>query len=252
MNVTVIIQARMGARRLPDKVLLDLAGKTVLERVVGRVRQAKTIKDVVVATTENLRDRQIVELAAAKGIDVYVGSEEDVLDRYYQAARACQARHVVRITADCPLIDPEVMDEVVTTYFKRKADYCSNTLKPTFPDGLDVEVFSFQALAEAWHEAKLKSQREHVTPFIHQQPGRYKLENVEHVPNLGEHRWTLDEPNDYEVLKRIYQHFAAQPDFRMKDVLHFLEDHPEIAELNQGIIRNEGYLQSVRQDGPAA
>jgi spore coat polysaccharide biosynthesis protein SpsF len=162
-KIICIIQARFNSTRLPGKVLLDLGGKTVLERVVERVSGSHLIDKIVVATTIREDDSRIAQLCSMKGICVYRGSEDDVLDRYYQAATTGRASHVVRITADCPLIDPEIIDRVIKTHLDNKADYTSNVLKETFPDGQDVEIFTFQALDRAWKEARLPSQREHVT-----------------------------------------------------------------------------------------
>ena len=143
MNIIAIIQARIGSTRLPRKVLMELEGKTVLERVVERVKYSKLIKDVVVATTILKDDLEIVKLCSNIGISVYCGSEENVLDRYYQTARLFKAEHIVRITSDCPLIDPKIIDEVINLHQRKKSDYTSNTIKKTYPDGQDVEIFTF-------------------------------------------------------------------------------------------------------------
>lgn len=248
-GVMALIQARTGARRLANKVLLDLCGKTVLEHVVSRVRRAKTVDEAVVVTTVRKEDLKIVELMSGQGIRVLCGSEDDVLDRYYQAARLLNAQHVVRITADCPVMDPQVIDRVVECYFKNKADYCSNALTQTFPDGLDVEVFSFEALAKAWKNAKLTSQREHVTPYIRNNKRLFKVVSMDHPSNLGAHRWTLDEQKDYMFLKKIFDGLYSQnPNFGMQDVLKFLEKNPKLTQINGRITRNEGYARSLEDD----
>src|SRR5688572_19407522 len=169
MNLA-IIQARLGSTRLPNKVLLTLAGKTVLEHVINRVRASKFINEVIVATTISSNDLEIISFCAKNKIRVFVGSEHDVLDRYYQAARLLQPDNVVRITSDCPMIDPEIIDEIGKKHLEEKADYSSNTLDETYPDGLDAEIISFKALKTAWEQATLPSDREHVTPFIKKQP----------------------------------------------------------------------------------
>ena len=248
-NVIALIQARTGARRLRNKVLLDLCGTTVLEHVVNRVSRAKTVDEVVVVTTIRKEDLKIIELMSRKGIRVLCGSEDDVLDRYYQAARLLNAQHIVRITADCPVIDADVIDQVVNCYFKCKADYCSNALSQTFPDGMDVEVFSFEALAKAWKNAKLSSQREHVTPYIRNNRRLFKVVAFDNPSNLGAHRWTLDEKKDYMFLKKLFNGlYRKNIYFGMNDILEFLEKNPKLVNINAAITRNEGYIRSLRND----
>lgn len=252
MNATAIIQARIGSTRLSNKVLLRLGGKTVLEQVISRVSRACYINDVIVATTVNKENLRIVNLVSKNGISVYCGSEEDVLDRYYQAASLFNLENVVRVTADCPVIDPGIIDKTVSLYFKAGVDYCSNTLVETFPDGQDVEVFSFKALKTAWEKAKLPSEREHVTPYITKHKRTFKLASHVNKPDLGRCRWTLDEKADYDFLKILYKNlYEENPFFGMKEILGFLAEHPEIQEINTGIVRNEGYLKSIREDKKA-
>ena len=249
MKATVLIQARLGARRLPDKVLLKLQDKTVLEHVIGRAQDAKTIDRVIVATTDNKEDQAIVDLVAGKKIPVFCGSQNDVLDRFYQAAKQYNLQHIVRITADCPVIDPKIIDRVVRHYFKTKADYCANSLNETFPDGQDVEVFSMGALTSAWQNAKLESEREHVTPHIRKNPKRFKIASYDSPVNLGAKRWTLDEEKDYEFLQVLFKGLSKDNrSFGMKEVLAFLKKNPQIEAINHQITRNEGYARSVAAD----
>ena len=248
-NIFALIQARTGARRLANKVLLDLCGKTVLEHVIDRVSRSETIDEAVVVTTVRREDLKIVELVSQKGIRVLCGSEDDVLDRYYQAARLLNAQHIVRITADCPVIDADVIDQVVNYYFKCKADYCSNALSQTFPDGMDVEVFSFDALAKAWKSARLSSEREHVTPYIRNHQHMFKVVSVDHPVNLGAHRWTLDEKKDYMFLQKLFNGLSRKNAyFGMNDILKFLQENPKLVNINAAITRNEGYTRSLRND----
>jgi spore coat polysaccharide biosynthesis protein SpsF (cytidylyltransferase family) len=248
-KIICIIQARFNSTRLPGKVLFDLEGKTVLERVVERVSGSSLIDKIIVATTLCEEDSKITRLCSAKGIDTYRGSEEDVLDRYYQAAKLMDAYNIVRITADCPLIDPKIIDKVIKTHLESKADYTSNILKETFPDGQDIEIFNFQALEKAWKNAKLTSEREHVTPFIRNNPGLFKLVNVENKEDLSSQRWTLDENRDYELIKSVYGYFNKKKiDFGMKDILKFIRKHPELEAINAAIARNEGYVKSLKED----
>jgi len=248
MKIIAIIQARLGSTRLPGKVLLNLEGRTVLEHVIGRVRSSKLVNDVIVATTINKEDLEIVKLCASLGISVYCGSVDDVLDRYYQTARLFKTDHIVRITSDCPMIDPKIIDEVVKLHLSEKADYTSNTLKETFPDGQDTEIFTFNALKEAWNNANLASEREHVTPYIRKNPS-FKHVNLEYNEDLSQKRWTLDNPEDYEFIKIIYENlYTKNPFFGMKEILKFTNENPEIEKINNSINRNEGYLKSLKEE----
>ena len=248
-RIIAIIQARVGSTRLPNKVLLDLEGKTVLEHVINRVSKGKLVGETVVATTVLEEDLKIVKLCSGKGVRAYCGSENDVLDRFYQAARLFGAGHVVRVTADCPLIDHEIIDDVLSLHLKKKSDYTSNIIKETFPDGEDVEVFTFEALKEAWESAELSSQREHVTPYIRNNPGIFKLANFSSPKDLSDKRWTLDEEEDYEFIRKIYGAlYKKSKFFGMKEILGFLRSHPEYEKINSRMTRNEGYSKSLKND----
>src|SRR5579871_1881320 len=196
VNTVAIIQARMASTRLPGKVLADIGGRPMLARVIDRVRAASTIDDVLVATSTSRADDAIEVLCREHRIAVFRGDENDVLDRYYRAAQATRADVVVRITADCPLHDPQVIDTVVSRFDPSRFDYASNAVDRTYPDGLDVEVFSFQALERAWREAQWASEREHVTAFIWKHPDRFRLHHVCQATDLSAARWTVDEPSD--------------------------------------------------------
>lgn len=249
MKVTAIIQARTSSTRLPGKVLLKVLGKTILEYVTERTKKAKNIEEVIVATTKKKEDQKIVKLMKKTKVNFYCGSEKDVLDRYYQAAKLYQAQNIARITSDNPLIDPRIIDKVIKRYFQTNADYCSNTLKETFPDGQDVEVFKFQALKSTWKRAKLLSEREHVTPYIKKHPEKFKLVNVKSQKNLSDRRWTVDEREDFKLIKTILEAlYPENPDFTIEDILKFLKNNPHLENLNKHIIRNEGYLKSLEED----
>lgn len=249
MNIAAVIQARLGSTRLPGKVMLDLEGKRVLERVTERVKSSKLIDDVIVATTIKKEDLKIVNLCSNIGISVYCGSEDDVLDRYYQAARLFKVKHVVRITSDCPLIDPKIIDDVINLHLEEKADYTSNTLKETYPDGEDVEVITFETLKKAWRDSSLASEREHVTPYIRKNPDKFKLANLECRGKLYKKRWTLDNPEDYEFIKIIYKNlYNKNPIFGMEEILQFINEYPDIEKINKHILRNEGYIKSLKED----
>ena len=249
MKASVIIQARMGARRLPGKVLLKTCGKSVLEHIIERVSRAKRVDQIVIATTISEEDLPIVSFAASKGIKVFCGSEQDVLDRYYQAARLFEFKHIVRITGDCPLIDPKIIDDIIGVYFKHKVAYAANGIEPTFPDGEDVEVFSFQALEKAWEKAVLASQREHVTSFIRDNAKKFKQYSFKQAKDLSQLRWTLDEPQDWVLIRKIFQHlYPLKPAFSMQDILQALDQHPQWNQVNGHIKRNEGYALSLKKD----
>ena len=239
-KVVAIIQARMGSTRLPGKVLLDLAGAPVLARVVNRCRRAATLDDVVVATTTLAADDPIVELCRANNWKSFRGQEDDVLDRYYHAAMQSQAEVVVRITSDCPLIEPEIIDLTVKTFLEHGAlDYAGNSLPPrTFPRGLDVEVFSFEALARAWREDTNPAWREHVTPYIYRHPEKFRLHAVINDADLSSRRWTVDTAADLAFVRKIYEQFSHDG-FSWREVLKLLEQHPEWLEINRHVVQKE-------------
>lgn len=246
-NIVAIIQARMSSSRLPGKILMPLAGKPVLEHVVRRIRTCKTIAKVVVATSTDQTDDAIQTWCEEAGVSYYRGSLDDVLDRYYQAAKLYQANAVVRITADCPVIDPTIVDEVVTGFLAGGYDYYG--LSGEFPDGLDCTVFAFTALAQAWREAKLKSEREHVGPYIEKHPELFKSGELNKFTGLSHHRWTLDEPRDYDFLQAVFASlYREESPFLASEVLSLLENEPELMDINGNIIRNEGYLKSLMED----
>jgi spore coat polysaccharide biosynthesis protein SpsF len=249
MNILAIIQARMSSTRLPGKVLFKLEDKTVLEHVINRVKRSKKINEVIVATSINQKDLAIVKLCAEKDIRVFCGSEDDVLDRFYQAARLIKPKNIVRITADCPLIDWDIIDKVIDVYQKTKVDYISNANPPTFPDGLDVVVFSFAVLKDAWQKARLLSEREHIIPYIRKNKHKFKCGNVSNKVDLSGKRWTLDEKEDYIFLKKIFKNlYPRNHYFTTKDVLEFLKENPKLEKINVHIKRNEGYLKSLKKD----
>lgn len=236
MKVAAIIQVRMRSTRLAGKVLEDLGGETVLARVVNRTRRATRVDDVVIATTAQPSDDVIVGLCQERGWPVFRGSEEDVLDRYYKVALAFQADVIVRITSDCPLIEPAIIDRVVSEFLSRrpKVEYVSNSLERTFPLGLDVEVMSFEALEKAWQEDRNPAWREHVTPYIWHHPEQFRIRNVANDTDYSYMRWTVDTIEDLTFVRKIYEHFQDDG-FSWKEVLRLLEKHPEWLEINRHV-----------------
>jgi spore coat polysaccharide biosynthesis protein SpsF len=232
MRLVAIIQARMGSTRLSGKVLEDIHGRTMLARVVRRSMRSALIDKVVVATTKNKADDVIVSECESMGVSSFRGSEEDVLDRYYEAAKTFSADIVVRITSDCPLIDPEIIDRIVRSFLDRSPDYASNTIKSTYPRGLDVEVFTYDALEKAWNEASEDFQHVHVTPYIYQHLDRFKIFSVTCEENWSNYRWTVDTKEDLDLIRAIYAKIDRDDDFSWKDVLELLKTEPNIAEIN--------------------
>jgi len=237
MKVVAIIQARMGSTRLPGKVLMNLAGEPMLVRDVNRVQRARTVDEVLIATTTEGADDVIADLCHVKGWRCFRGNETDVLDRYYQAARTHRADIVVRITSDCPLIEPEVIDRIVRDFehHQPEVDYASNILdRRTFPRGLDTEVMRFDVLERAWRDGKDSSYREHVTPYIYRNPHLFCLESMENSVDLSHLRWTVDTLEDLDFVQCIYNHFGHDR-FSWRDVLDVLETHPQWQGINSHI-----------------
>lgn len=244
-----ILQARTSSRRLPGKVLKPILGKPMLEWQIARIRRAKTIETLVVATSERKEDDPIEALSKQLGIACFRGSLNDVLDRYYQCATSYSAEHVVRLTGDCPLSDPEVIDQVVNYHMNGNYDYTSNALEPTWPHGLDVEAVRFKSLAEAHAEARLPSEREHVTLFLYKNPDRYRIGSITRKTDLSDFRVTVDEPEDFEVVTQIYGHlYPKNPDFTLEDIVTFLRGNPRLRNLNIKFKRHEGLRHSELED----
>ena len=247
--IAAIVQARMGSSRLPGKVLMPVEGKPMLWHLVGRLRRAELLDKIIIATSDKEADKPILKLAGEMGVDGYAGSEDDVLDRYYQAATQFGSDAIVRITADCPLIDPHIVDMVVRRFLRGDCDYVSNTLKWTYPDGVDTSIFSYTALEKAWREAKWASEREHVTPYIRKNPDKFRLVGLESPEDLSCYRWSVDRQEDLELVRQVFKYLYKEGEvFYMEDVLKLMQQHPELAEINKNVVSNEGYQKSLRQD----
>lgn len=249
-RIIAIVQARMASLRLPGKVLMPMMDKTVLEQVVRRTGCVPAIFRTVVAASDNKLDDLIETLCGEKGIRCFRGSESNVLERFYLCAKEYNAAVIVRVTADDPLKDPGVIKKAVKLYEEGSYDYVSNTVEPTYPEGLDIEVFSFEALERAYHEASLPSEKEHVTPYIYKNPDQFRIYNFKNDIDLSELRLTLDTPEDYALIHKIYEELYKKPNelFGMEEILNLLEQRPNLKDINRGHIRNEGYLKSLKED----
>ncbi len=234
-----IVQARMTSSRLPGKVMLDLAGRPMLQRVIERLMRSQRLDAIIVATTTDDADDPIVELCGQQSWPYSRGSRDDVLDRFEQTAAAVAADVIVRVTSDCPLIDPEVIDQVIEAFLAMHPglDYCSNTVPVrTFPRGLDTEVFRRDALTRAWREDRDPATREHVTPYIYRRPDLFTTLLVRAGADFSTHRWTVDTLEDYELARTIYDHYENDL-FDWQDVLTLLKSRPELVSINSDIVQ---------------
>lgn len=235
MKTLAIVQARMGSTRLAGKVLEDIGGRTMLARVVERAERSRLLDGVRVATTTGPEDDAIVEECRQLDVPVHRGSAEDVLDRYRGAAVRFEADPIVRITSDCPLLDPEVLDEAIALFRKEEPDYASNVTVRSFPQGLDVEVFRRSALEAAWREATKPYERVHVTPFLYQHPDRFRLTTLRAEADYSEYRWTVDTAEDLVFVRAVYSRLRGDGRFGWRDVLQLLEREPQLADLNRHV-----------------
>lgn len=249
MNVLGVLQARVSSTRLPGKVLRPILGQPMIARQIERLRRARTLQALVLATSTDPSDDALARWGETAGLPVYRGSLDDVLDRYVCAARPYAPAHVVRLTADCPLADPAVIDLVVTRHLEGGADYTSNTIEPTWPDGLDVEAMTMQALDTAAREATARYEREHVTQFIVRRPERFRLQNVRGERDLSGLRWTVDEAADFELVTAIYEAlYPSNSAFTTADILAFLQHNPHWITHNTQHGRNEGLARSIARE----
>jgi len=256
-RVVAIIQGRMSSSRLPGKILADIAGQPMLTRVFTRTSRAKTLNEVIFATTTDASDDPVAEYCDFSGIPFTRGSLFDVLDRYYQTAKQAKADVVVRITADCPVIDPDLIDDVVKAVTTDKFDFACNRLPPpfqrTYPIGLDVEVCPFNLLEKAWKESTETFHREHVMPYFYEgveltresrtletgvSPRGFKVALLDHTTDFGDYRWTVDTPEDLDFMRQVYSHFDGRDDFTWKEVLDLVHDEPKLMEINAGVKHN--------------
>ena len=244
-----ILQARVSSSRLPGKVLKPILRRPMLELQLERVMRAVRIDRLVVATNAEVSDDPIADLCRKIGVAVFRGNLNDVLDRFYLAAKPYCPDVIVRLTGDCPLADPAVIDYAIEYFLAHDLDYVSNCVERTYPIGLDVEVFRFICLEKSWREARLPSEREHVTPFIKNHPEWFSIGHIKSPVDLSHHRWTVDEPQDFAFVRAVYEAlYPRNPRFTTDDILDFLSDHPEITMLNYHIVHGAGYEKSLRED----
>jgi len=239
MRVVALVQARMGSTRLPNKVMKKIVGRPMIQLLLDRLSKSKEIDEIIVASSTNRNNDKLDKFVSGLGYVCSRGSENDVLNRFYQAAKESCADVIVRITGDCPLVDPILVDQVIREYFSNNNDYTSNISPPTYPDGLDIEVFSFTALEQAQNKAKSDFDREHVTPYI-RNSNTFTQSSMSYSQDLSVLRWTVDESSDLEVVKTVFEHFHPKVDFSWLDVLELQKQQPEIFERNKNILRNEG------------
>jgi len=249
MRYAAMIQARCGSSRLPGKILMDLCGKPVLQRVIERVQRSRYIDEVFVVTSIGRENLPVLRLCADLGVRVFAGAEDDVLDRYYQLMKLIKPDYIVRVTADCPCFDWEVLDQAVEA-MDANVDYLSD-INETLPDGLDIEIIRFDALKRSWQSAKLMSEREHVTQYIRKHPELFSIQNFQSpISDIGHLRWTLDETEDYTLVEKFYEHFLTEgrDDFLTADILEYLRENPELSQINAKYARNEGLAKSLQED----
>ncbi len=250
MKVLAILQARCSSSRLPGKVLAPILGQAMLARQLERLRRAETLDRLVLATSDDPSDDPLESLCATLGLTCYRGSLDDVLGRFAGAYQAFgPSEHVVRLTGDCPLADPTVIDRMVRYHHETAADYTTNALQPSWPDGLDVEVMRAPVLLRAASEARLPSEREHVTPYIHKHPKWFRVTHLRGETDWSALRWTVDEPKDLEFVQKVYAAlYPSNPAFTTADILRLLEQQPALGQINGNFLRNAGYAKSLRAD----
>ena len=252
MKIIAITQARTGSTRLPNKIMKEIKGKTLLNIHIDRIKKAKSIDSIIIATTNKIQDDVIENVAKDLNVNCYRGDENDVLDRFYQAVKKDKPDYIIRLTSDCPLVDGDLIDAIVEKAIETNVDYCSNTLIDSFPDGQDIEVFTFKSLERAWKEATLLSEREHVTPYIKKNSTFNNIDIFKSINISSDNikyenvRMTVDEPNDFEVIVRLIEKLGNEESWENYAEL-YLNDF-EINQINKSIIRNEGYLKSIKKD----
>jgi len=247
-KITVMIQARIDSTRFPKKTLAKIDNKPMIWHVINRVKKIKSVEQIALITTRKKSDKILLKIAEDNGIIGFSGDVHDLLSRHYHCALKINADPIIRITSDCPLTDPKLVEKILQYYLENDYDYVTNTIDPTFPDGLDVEIFSFKALQKAYRYARLSSEREHIFPYFTKNPKKFRLYNFENSQNLSHLRWTVDQKEDLKLIRRIYSLMKPKSVFSMTEVLKLLKKNPELLNINKKIKRNEGYMKSVKND----
>ena len=247
-KVTCIIQARTRSERLPNKVLKEIEDTPMICHIINRIKRSRNVEQIILATTDKDSDKILLDIAEKFKIIGFAGDDDDVLERFFNAATSFSADPIVRITGDCPLVDPELLDIMIQIFLENKYDYISNTIERTFPDGLDIEIFSFDALKKAHQQAKWSSEREHVTPFIVKNQDLFRVYNYRNKQDLSNLRWCVDEEDDLLMVKQIFHEMITEQFFSTADIIDLISKNPKIAEINKNIKTNEGYKKSLKKD----
>ena len=247
MITKAIIQARMGSTRLPGKILMKLNGINVLECLLKQISSSMKLDGVILATTLNKEDDKVVTFAKNNSLDYFRGDSNDVLDRFYQCAKKYSLENIVRITSDCPLIDPQIIDKTISLFLSNKFDYVNNFFERTFPFGTEVEVFSFSTLEKVWRDAKKNSEREHVTTYIYDNPDIFSIGYIKNNENLSKLHWAIDRIEDLKFVQKIYEKNSNHP-ILLNDILEILKNNPEIININKNTDPREGYKKSLLND----
>ncbi len=247
MKVLCILQARLSSKRFKGKVLKKILGKSIIQLQIERIHQAKLIDKLIIATSTSPKDDKIIN--EVKNDQVFRGPLKNVLKRYYLVAKKFQPDHILRLTADCPLIDPQIIDQIIEYHLKTNADYTSNTIKPTYPDGLDVEIFKYSSLVKSFTSAKKKSELEHVTLYIKNNPEKFKIKNFAHKNDISHLRWTVDYEEDFVLIKKIYNGlYKRKKIFLMNDILDYISSNPALENINSSYERDSGLKKSLIYD----
>jgi len=246
--IGIIVQARMSSTRLPKKVLKEILSKPMLHRQVDRLKNSKCAQKLIIATSDQNSDLAISQLCSQIGVECFLGPLDDVLARFYKCAKKYSLQHIVRISGDCPLIDAAIIDEIIEFHLNNNADYTTNCIERTFPDGQDIEIFTIKALKIAYLDAKKPSEREHVTPYI-RESGQFSTVNYLAKKDLSHFRMSVDHKEDFDLVTQVYKAlYPIKPLFSLNDIVKFLDENPTIYKLNQHISLNEGYTKSLAID----
>ncbi len=247
-KITCVIQARTDSKRLANKVLKEIEDTPMICHIINRIKRSRNVEQIILATTDKDSDKILLDIAEKFKIIGFAGDKDDVLKRFFNAATSFSADPIVRITGDCPLVDPELLDSMIQIFLENKYDYISNTIERTFPDGLDIEIFSFDALKKAHQQAKWSSEREHVTPFIVKNQDLFRIYNYKNKQDLSNLRWCVDGEDDLLMVKQIFHEMNTEQFFSTADIIDLISKNPKIAEINKNIKSNEGYKKSLEND----